>query len=275
MVSFAQQASNASFETWTNPRQPDGWYTFSSSGFINIANKDTTKKTAGNASAQIHTATISGMTTYELLSLGTADYSFNGGNVKYTYHPIYFPFHPDTMRFDYQYTSPGIDTATAYIKLLSGSTILLETEITLTKSNSWSNPYILLTPLYKNANKTDSLLIQFKSSKTRSNFFGIDGSTLNIDNLHFGYKVANSSLLTSTYNSIAIGPNPFSNELTISDSEHDNSTITLYNTMGQIVFQQAFKTTIQINTALLNEGIYFYEISNTNGQINRGKIVKE
>ena len=76
----AQQVPNGGFETWTNPKNPDGWYTYSSaSNIIDLAHKDTADKVEGTASAQIQTTFLQGSTIYEILSLGTADFAFGGG----------------------------------------------------------------------------------------------------------------------------------------------------------------------------------------------------
>ncbi len=268
-----QQAPNAGFETWTNPSKPDGWFTFSTAGFVNLASKDTTDKVEGTASAKIQTANVSFQTIYEILSLGTADFSFNNG---YRYNPVFLPFRPDTLFFAYKYNSPGIDTATAYIKLSKGNTILAEATLNLIKSTAWNFPFILLTPKYLNADKPDSILIQFKSSKVRSNFFGVDGSTLNVDNVHFGYKGNSTSTLALKEPTIAsIIPNPFSNKLSIFNANNESATISLFNALGQLILQQPFTNSATINTEQMQQGIYFYQLSNSIGTIKSGKIVKQ
>lgn len=267
-----QQVTNASFENWSNPAKPDGWYTFSSGGFVNLATKDTTDKVEGTASAKIHTATLSGQTTYEILSLGTADWSFSGG---YTYKPVYFPNRPDTLSFAYKYNSPGIDTATAYIKFIKGNTILAEAKLNLIKNSQWNFPYLVLTPNYINADRPDSLLIQFKSSKVRSNFFGVDGSTLNVDNVHFGYKSNTSSTKSISESlNVSVIPNPFSYQINISFDSNELLTVSFFNSLGLPVLQQSFTNTTIINTDQMGSGIYFYELYNSKGLIKTGKIVK-
>jgi hypothetical protein len=271
-----QQVPNGGFETWANPSQPDGWYTFSSGGFVNLAGKDATSWVEGTSSAKIQTSTIAGQTTYEILSLGTAYYKLQFPAPLYIYNPVYFPFRPDTLFFAYKYYSPGIDTASAYIKLSKGNTALLEAELPLIKNEQWSLPFILLTTLYTNDDIPDSLLIQFKSSKTRGNFFGVDGSTLNVDDVHFGYAGLSSSAREIKENfSLRVFPNPFTNQLSFVLTDDGQKTIYLYDFLGHQILRQEFANSTTLNTEQLVDGIYFYELKNSYGTLKTGKVVKK
>jgi hypothetical protein len=267
-----QQVPNAGFEVWTNQAQPDAWYTFSSGGFVNLASKDLSEKVEGIASAKIQTASFSGQTTYEILSLGSAMYQFGIG---YTYKPVYFPFRPDTLVFAYKYSSPGVDTATAYIKLMKGNRTLAETEIALTKTSQWTFPSVLLTALYSNADIPDSLLIQFKSSKLRRSFFGVDGSTLHVDAVHLGYVGAPSSAseFSGAVNA-RVFPSPFSDQLTFAATDNVQTTVSVYDGLGREVLQGAFTNTVTFSTAHLQSGMYIYALKRSDGKLKIGKLVK-
>lgn len=87
-----------------------------------------------------------------------------------------------------------------------------------------------------------------------SNVLGIDGQT-GIENLK-------------------IFPNPFSNQLTFTSSTNENLTIYLYDLLGNQILQQSFLNSTTINTEQLADGIYFYELENSNRIFGSGKVVK-
>jgi hypothetical protein len=210
LSAHAQQIPNGGFETWTNPKNPDGWYTYSGqSSFVNQAAKDTTSKVEGAASANIQTASVSGQTVYEILSLGTADYVFKSGGVVYTYDPIYFPYRPDTLFFAYKYSSLAADTASVLIRLSKGTDSTLVKRLPLYKSAQWISSFIVLTPLYLSARRPDSLLIQFRSSMASGSYFGTPGSSLNVDAVRFGYRNVHAAIdEAATDSRLNIYPNP-------------------------------------------------------------------
>ncbi|MES2622044.1 MAG: T9SS type A sorting domain-containing protein [Bacteroidota bacterium] len=70
-------------------------------------------------------------------------------------------------------------------------------------------------------------------------------------------------------------PNPFSDKLTLVVTANKQTTISLYNFIGQQVLQQTFANSTTINTEQLADGIYFYELRNENGTIKTGKVVKQ
>jgi hypothetical protein len=271
LSAYAQQVPNTSFEIWTNPKNPDGWYTFSSASIVNMASMDTSNKVDGLASARLRSTTIGGSTTHEVLSLGTATFSFVDG---YSFFPIYFPFRPDSLLFAYKFDSPGIDTATAYINLSNGNMTLIETELDLVKNPNWSFLSIPLTALYPNADIPDSILIQFKSSKVRDSFFGIDGSTLHVDDVRLGYVSVVSSLVEYSEIKPNIFPNPFSSQITINLLGSDQTNLTLYDILGQKILEQTFVNYTTVNTAQFPIGVYYYELRSNKGECSQGKVVK-
>lgn len=70
-------------------------------------------------------------------------------------------------------------------------------------------------------------------------------------------------------------PNPFSNQVTIEIADYEQTTILLYNFLGQQVLQQTFPNNTTINTEQLAEGIYIYELRNEAGTVKSGKVVKQ
>lgn len=210
----AQQIPNAGFENWSNPKTPDDWFSYSSISIIaDLCSQNKTDKFEGNSSAAIKTANISFSTTYEILSLGKGNFSLSTG---YKYTPIYFPYRPDTFRFHYQYLSPGVDSASILIKLTKGKTVLLNSLLPLTKTSGWRGYSIQLSQLYLGSETPDSLTIQFQSSKSRPGFFGIDGSTLLIDNLKMGYASSIGKVQSVTkLGEVKLFPNPANQNISI------------------------------------------------------------
>ncbi len=70
-------------------------------------------------------------------------------------------------------------------------------------------------------------------------------------------------------------PNPFNVQLNVTLPNTTATTFALYNFLGQQIGQKTFTNHITINAAPLSAGIYFYELRNTNGLIETGKVVKQ
>jgi hypothetical protein len=78
-----------------------------------------------------------------------------------------------------------------------------------------------------------------------------------------------------TINEISLSPNPFSNKLSFSIANNEQTTISLYNFLGQQILQQTFTNSTTINTEQLADGIYFYELRSSKGTLKAGKLVKQ
>ena len=73
-----------------------------------------------------------------------------------------------------------------------------------------------------------------------------------------------------------IFPNPFSNQLNIQYTGNEQTTISIYDFLGQqIIIRKKITNTTAINTEQLAEGIYFYELRNEKGIIKNGKVLKQ
>ncbi len=81
--------------------------------------------------------------------------------------------------------------------------------------------------------------------------------------------------IPSVPKSIALYPNPFSHSLTLVSTENDPLHFTLYDLTGRLVIQNSFVQRIIISTDNLRSAVYFYEVSNKNVVIQRGKLLKE
>jgi ligand-binding sensor domain-containing protein len=72
----------------------------------------------------------------------------------------------------------------------------------------------------------------------------------------------------------AVFPNPFSNQLLVQLSNTDETTVTIYDGLSRQVLQQHFTTSTTISTEQMPNGIYYYELRNSEGAISSGKIIK-
>lgn len=82
-------------------------------------------------------------------------------------------------------------------------------------------------------------------------------------------KTTNQTLANST-----VYPNPFTDHLNISSSEHEVSDINIYDITFRKIFTQQLSVTKTLNTQELIKGIYICEIRYKNNLIKRFKILK-
>ncbi|MES2620127.1 MAG: T9SS type A sorting domain-containing protein [Bacteroidota bacterium] len=80
---------------------------------------------------------------------------------------------------------------------------------------------------------------------------------------------------TKRNNEVSSFPNPVSTQFTLSLADNEQTTISLYNFLGQQVLQQTVTNSTTINTEQLADGIYLYELRDNKGTIKTGKIVKQ
>ncbi len=75
---------------------------------------------------------------------------------------------------------------------------------------------------------------------------------------------------------ISVFPNPFVNNLNIKSNNNQTSmTFILTDVLGQQIIRQEFTDFASLNTEILSQGIYFYEIINENIIFKKGKLLKE
>ena len=76
-------------------------------------------------------------------------------------------------------------------------------------------------------------------------------------------------------NTIQISPNPFSNEISVSNSANESCEIIIYDITSKKVAYKKFTTTIKLETSQLGKGIYIFEVRNKNTVLRKGKIIKD
>ena len=74
---------------------------------------------------------------------------------------------------------------------------------------------------------------------------------------------------------INVYPNPFSTQITLTLSNNEQTTITLYDIFSQQILQKILSNSSIINTEQLSDGIYFYQLRNDKGTIKTGKLIKQ
>jgi hypothetical protein len=76
-------------------------------------------------------------------------------------------------------------------------------------------------------------------------------------------------------NTFKIFPNPFSDQLNISNLKHENTMFVLYDNLSNKIRKERFTTLTTIVTDQLPSGIYFYETWNSKERIASGKLIKK
>ena len=74
---------------------------------------------------------------------------------------------------------------------------------------------------------------------------------------------------------INVYPNPTTNLMNVSSTNKELLEVGVYDITSRKIMYQQFVNSISIDTETLSKGIYFYEISNKNGMMKTGKVVKE
>ena len=75
--------------------------------------------------------------------------------------------------------------------------------------------------------------------------------------------------------SFKIYPNPFSEQLTISNLSCEDATYVLYDILSNKILEQRLSSSTTIVTNQLPSGIYCYEIRNSEELISAGKVIKK
>lgn len=78
----------------------------------------------------------------------------------------------------------------------------------------------------------------------------------------------------ATAKNYAVLPNPCAEALRITAPANETTEISIYNLTGTKLLTQSFTQSTTINTASLPAGMYMYTMTNKNGAVNTGKIVK-
>ncbi|MDB5282034.1 MAG: hypothetical protein JWO06_1109 [Bacteroidota bacterium] len=273
----AQQPPNAGFNTWDNSYTPTGYMTndalFGSA--LGFTFQDNVDFVEGTSSLELKSDSLSfapsaGVVS-DIVSSGTGTYSPNTGP---QYSGVPFAFRPDTIFFDYKYTSPGTDTGALSILLSKNfSTVVLGVGIPLDTTSQWISAYAVVTSYYQSAVIPDTLILQFLSSYG----IGTKGSTLHIDGVRFGYvHTATEIAAIANETRVNVYPNPASTELNISVSDNvKGSAFEAFDLTGRLVSKTILENpSSSVDISKLSNGTYIYRISDANNlTVSQNKFV--
>jgi hypothetical protein len=109
----------------------------------------------------------------------------------------------------------------------------------------------------------DRILIAFASSEDA--FGGVDGSIMYVDDV----TISTVSVKDTKANSHTVKcyPNPATSVLNLLSMNNERLSLDIYNITGQKVLQQFFTSKGKADLGGLNSGVYFYTVSNTEGEI--------
>ena len=102
----------------------------------------------------------------------------------------------------------------------------------------------------------------------------INQSTI-IGDFFDGFCAVTTGLIEERNNTFKIFPNPFSDQLNISNLKHENTMFVLYDNLSNKILKERLTTLTTIVTDQLPSGIYFYEIWNSKERIAAGKLIKK
>ncbi len=104
-------------------------------------------------------------------------------------------------------------------------------------------------------------------------YYYIDDVCVSTDSLTCVNKTG--LIATKKEKNIVVYPNPFINDITIQVTENSNKEVVIFDLLSKEMIRQAFNGNITLDLQYLSKGIYYYEIRNSNGMMERGKMVKE
>jgi len=79
---------------------------------------------------------------------------------------------------------------------------------------------------------------------------------------------------TNDSSHFSISPNPFHDYVSFSLKDNAQKTIIIYDYLSRQILQQTFINSITIDTRHFTEGIYFYQLRNSNRTVAYGKVIK-
>lgn len=92
---------------------------------------------------------------------------------------------------------------------------------------------------------------------------GCPQSTLGIEN-----DAENTPFVSTIY------PNPFTDEINITNEQNEHLEVVINDIAGRIMIQTGFTTSLVLTSESLPKGVYFYKLQNENGAIKTGKLIK-
>lgn len=288
-MGFAQQPPNGGFENFSDPYTPTGWIGIEdlSQNAIGLQNsiftfQDSTTFTEGAASLKLVTDTIPFY--YQLVGILPGLASLGTGSLDNQFNPTFvgipFTYRPDSIIFDYKYTTPGGDTAAVNLKLTKQDTVIIFGRgVYLLPDSNWVHMSISLTALYNTSDTPESLLLQFVSSNPNAN--PVIGSTLHVDGVRFGYinqpvQAGINELASARF---SVYPNPASSLLNITSTVNlESCSVQMFDLLGRIVLTQPLTNANNvIDIAKLAGGTYIYRITDKDNSLvsqNKFTVVK-
>jgi Secretion system C-terminal sorting domain len=183
--------------------------------------------------------------------------------------------HPNQLCGYYKCAPLNNDTIQIGIMLYNNGVWVAGGQLTTTNTvSSWTS-FTIPISAYTLADSATIVVAAFYNNTSCGMPYGPFGnSVLYVDNLSFDNLITGIPVLNENVN-VSAYPSPFSHEITFTLSNNEQTTVSLYNILGQPVLQQTFTNTTTLNSEHLSNGIYFYELSNSKGTLKTGKLVKQ
>jgi hypothetical protein len=137
-------------------------------------------------------------------------------------------------------------------------------------SNGWKHFYYCIqVPFSVSVGDTILYKFTFISDSIQTNKDGLMFDDLHFEDWAEGVdEISNSS-------SISVFPNPVTDFLSVESITNSRKRLKLFDNISRELYTQIFTSSIVLNMKELKSGIYFYEIIDENGNIDKGKLIKE
>jgi hypothetical protein len=182
----------------------------------------------------------------------------------------------DTLTFYYKYTSPGNDTAQAYVGLKKNFSYIYGASKMLTKTPTYTFAKIPLTPF----TAPDTIVISFQASAGYTLWPAVANSNLWVDDIYYKSNLTGISESALINNETTVFPNPATTKLNIRISTgivYENLEINIYDINGKKVLSETqinAHGVIPLNIETLSSGMYYYQLSGDNINL-KNKFIKQ
>ncbi len=274
-VSAQQSLLNGDFNNWealNDVENPSGWFTLNPLTIFGYE-PSTTKVSGNNGGYAVRLVSIANNFQNIPGLLCTGPLLNKRNEPDFTKMRVPFSGQPASFNFSYKYYPVNNDSCLAYMMLTKWNDVNAKTDtiamarIILSDTVQEFTNKIVFFEYYSQA-IADSMQIFFSSSI--DGFNPNVGSELIIDDLYIVRPSGEKELLLSNLNSLY--PNPFKDEINISNFAEDVSYISVYNLRGEMLFEQ-INPKGAINLSFLSEGVYLARL-NTKNTIITTRIIK-
>ncbi len=171
----------------------------------------------------------------------------------------------------YKYLPINQDSAAISVRLTKGGQIIGSAEqVILSAVTNWTQ--FNLTFNYVSTNNPDTIIMSFASSAGGQAGDGYKGSKLYIDEVFVGTctnTIADENIIFAT-----LFPNPTTQHIEVNWNNNVGAIqFELYTLEGKKVKEMNLFSPTQISLEGLTKGIYFYQIKDNQGKIQRGKVI--